>query len=108
MSYSTSRKNVTAARICTTVAFVSAGLAVLVWPILFGLFAVVLGLVGGFLGDRPLGFYAAAAGAAGAVLGIVLATGRDLFESRYICRICPVGDVHSPPPRAGYRLASLP
>jgi hypothetical protein len=73
MSYGTSRQSVSAARICTIIAFVFAGLAVLFWPFIFGLVAIILGLVGGFLGDRPLGFYAAAAGAAGAVLGIVLA-----------------------------------
>ncbi|BEL07118.1 hypothetical protein Q0Z83_053090 [Actinoplanes sichuanensis] len=73
MSYSTSRRSASAARVCTIIAFVFAGLAVLFWPFMFGLVAIILGLVGGFLGDRPLGFYAAVAGAAGAVLGIVLA-----------------------------------
>jgi hypothetical protein len=72
MSYSTSHRSVTAARVCTIVAFVFAGLAVLFWPFVFGLAAVILGLVGGFLGDRPLGFYAAAAGVAGAVVGVLL------------------------------------
>jgi hypothetical protein len=32
----------------------------------------VLGLVGGYLGDRPLGWYAAAAGVLGGALGFVL------------------------------------
>ncbi|GAA4935937.1 hypothetical protein [Actinoplanes utahensis] len=61
------------ARICTIIGFVCAVLAVLVYPVAFGLLAVALGLAGGFLGDRPLGWYAAAAGAGGAVLGLILA-----------------------------------
>lgn len=69
---STRRGSVTAARVCTILAFVFAAVAVLFVPLLFGLAALVLGLVGGFLGDRPLGWYAAAAGVAGGVLGAVL------------------------------------
>ncbi|WP_328472166.1 hypothetical protein OHA21_09145 [Actinoplanes sp. NBC_00393] len=61
-----------AARICTILAFVFAVGALLVSPLIFGLAAVVLGVVGAYLGDRPLGWYAAAAGAAGALLGILL------------------------------------
>ncbi|GAB2588330.1 hypothetical protein Aab01nite_48880 [Paractinoplanes abujensis] len=74
MSQMTSRRtgSVTGARVCTIIAFVLAALAVLFLPPVLGLAAVVLGLVGGYLGDRPLGWYAAAAGVAGAVLGMVL------------------------------------
>ena len=69
---STRRGSITGARVCTILAFVFAAVAVFFIPVLFGLAAVVLGLVGGFLGDRPLGWYAAAAGVAGGVLGTVL------------------------------------
>jgi uncharacterized membrane protein HdeD (DUF308 family) len=62
-----------AARVCTILAFVFAAVAVLFFPLLFGLVALVLGVVGGVLGDRPLGWYAAAAGVLGGVLGTVLA-----------------------------------
>ncbi|MBL7255358.1 hypothetical protein [Paractinoplanes lichenicola] len=74
MSQMTSRRtgSVTGARVCTIIAFVFAALAVLFLPPVMGLVAIVLGLVGGYLGDRPLGWYAAAAGAVGAVLGMVL------------------------------------
>lgn len=73
MSYPTGRRPNSGARICTIIAFVFAAIAVLFVPVLAGLIAVVLGVVGGALGDRPLGWYAAAAGVGGAVLGIVLA-----------------------------------
>ncbi|WP_067501922.1 hypothetical protein [Actinoplanes sp. TFC3] len=66
------RSGVTAARVCTIIGFVFAALALLFFPPIFGLAAVVLGVVGGSLGDRPLGWYAAAAGVAGAVIGMVL------------------------------------
>ncbi len=69
----TRRSTVSAARVCTIVGFVLAALAVVFAPMLFGLAALVLGLVAGFLGDRPLGWYAAAAGVAGGVLGTLLA-----------------------------------
>ncbi|WP_213000232.1 hypothetical protein [Winogradskya consettensis] len=66
------RSGVTAARVCTIVGFVFAALAIVFFPPVFGLVAVILGVVAGSLGDRPLGWYAAAAGVAGAVLGMVL------------------------------------
>ena len=47
--------------------------AILFLPPLFGLAGLVLGVIGGALGDRPLGWYAAAASVAGAVIGMVLA-----------------------------------
>ncbi|MBM2615541.1 hypothetical protein JIG36_08175 [Actinoplanes sp. LDG1-06] len=74
MTQVTTRRSgsITGARVCTILAFVFAAVAVLFIPVVFGLAAVVLGLVGGFLGDRPLGWYAAAAGAAGGILGVVL------------------------------------
>ncbi|AGL18861.1 hypothetical protein [Actinoplanes sp. N902-109] len=66
------RSGVTGARVCTILAFVFAAVAILFLPPIFGVAAIVLGIVGGFLGDRPLGWYAAAAGLAGAVIGMVL------------------------------------
>ncbi|MFC0006218.1 hypothetical protein [Micromonospora siamensis] len=62
-----------AARICTILGFVFAALALLLNPIIFGVIGVVLGIVGAVLGDKPLGWYAAAASVAGAVLGLVIA-----------------------------------
>ncbi|WP_430787235.1 hypothetical protein [Actinoplanes sp. G11-F43] len=73
MSHPSGGRPNSGARICTIIAFVFAVIAVLVYPVFAGLIAVILGLVGGFLGDRPLGWYAAAAGLGGAILGIVLA-----------------------------------
>jgi hypothetical protein len=70
---STTRRGVSAARVCTIIGFVFAAIAVLFFPIIFGLVAVVLGIVGGALGDRPMGWYAAAAGVAGGVAGTLLA-----------------------------------
>ena len=67
------RSGVTAARVCTILGFVFAALAVLFFPPLFGLAGLVLGVIGGVLGDRPLGWYAAAAGVVGGALGMLLA-----------------------------------
>ncbi|HWS38167.1 MAG TPA: hypothetical protein VN408_36205 [Actinoplanes sp.] len=73
MSHPSGRRPISGARICTIIAFVCAAIAVLLLPVLFGLIAFVLGLVAAFLGDRPLGWYASAAGVVGAFLGIALA-----------------------------------
>ncbi|MEU4693620.1 hypothetical protein [Actinoplanes sp. NPDC023714] len=70
----TTRGGVTAARVCTILAFVFAVLAFLFSPLLFGLAGLVLGVVGGYLGDRPLGWYAAGASVVGAVLGVIVAS----------------------------------
>jgi hypothetical protein len=67
------RPHSSAARVCTIIAFVFAALAVVFFPPVFGVAALVLGIVGGALGDRPLGWYAAAAGVLGGVLGLILA-----------------------------------
>ncbi|WP_306204536.1 hypothetical protein [Actinoplanes sp. RD1] len=67
------RSGVSAARVCTILGFVFAAIAILFFPLLFGLAGLVLGIVGGALGDRPLGWYAAAAGVAGGALGMLLA-----------------------------------
>ncbi|TDC64276.1 hypothetical protein E1258_08515 [Micromonospora sp. KC207] len=71
-THTTTRPRTNAARICTIVAFVFAALAVFVSPLVFGLLGVILGVVGAVLGDKPLGWYAAAASVAGAVLGMIL------------------------------------
>jgi hypothetical protein len=63
---------VTAARVCSIVAFVLAAIAVLFFPIVFGPAAIILGIVGLSMGDRVLGKWAIAAGVAGTVLGFVL------------------------------------
>jgi len=67
------RRTTTGARVCTILGFVCAVVAVLFLPPVFGLAAVVLGTLGGALGDRPLGWYAAALGVVGAVIGLVIA-----------------------------------
>jgi hypothetical protein len=76
MSYETSpaRPRSSAARICTIIAFVFAVLAVLLSPLIFGLLGLILGIVAAVLGDKPLGWYAAGASVAGAVLGVIIAT----------------------------------
>jgi len=69
------RPNISTARVCSIVGFVCAALAVPFAPLLFGLVAVVLGVSGAVLGDRPLGWYAAAAGVVGAAIGSLLRSG---------------------------------
>ena len=70
----TQRPRSSAGRACTIIAFVLAVVAIFFIPLLFGLAAVILGVVAAAaLGDKPLGWYAAGAGVVGAVLGIVLA-----------------------------------
>ena len=60
------------ARICTIAAFACAVIALFLVPLLFGLIAIVLGVIAATQGDKPLGWYAAGAGAAGAVIGMIL------------------------------------
>jgi hypothetical protein len=67
------RSSRTGARVCTILGFVFAVVAILFLPPVFGLVALVLGIVGGAMGDRPLGWYAAASGVVGAVIGMILA-----------------------------------
>ena len=66
------RPRTNAARICTIIAFVFAAIAIFILPPLFGLVGLVLGIVGAVLGDKPLGWYAAAASVAGAVIGMII------------------------------------
>jgi hypothetical protein len=66
------RRAGTGARVCTILGFVFAVVAILFLPPVFGLAGLILGIVGGALGDRPLGWYAAAAAVIGAVIGELL------------------------------------
>jgi hypothetical protein len=61
-----------AARICTIIAFVFAVLAVFLSPLIFGILGLILGIVGAVLGDKPLGWYAAAASVVGAIIGTLI------------------------------------
>ncbi|WDZ87542.1 hypothetical protein [Micromonospora cathayae] len=70
--HTTARPRTNAARICTILGFVFAAIAVFISPLLFGLAGLVLGIVGAVLGDKPLGWYAAAASVVGAVVGALL------------------------------------
>ncbi|MEU1885715.1 hypothetical protein [Micromonospora sp. WMMD987] len=66
------RPRTNAARICTILAFVFAVVALLIAPVIFGIIGLALGIVGAVLGDKPLGWYAAAANVAAIVLSLVL------------------------------------
>ncbi|MEH0973759.1 hypothetical protein V6U77_21785 [Micromonospora sp. CPCC 205546] len=70
--HSTARPRTNAARICTIVAFVFAVLALLLNPLIFGVIGLVLGIVGAVLGDKPLGWYAAAANVAAIVVSLLI------------------------------------
>ncbi|SBT53417.1 hypothetical protein [Micromonospora auratinigra] len=70
--HATARPRSSAARICTIIAFVFAAIAIFFLPPLFGLVGLVLGIVGAVMGDKPLGWYAAAASVAGAVIGMLI------------------------------------
>ncbi|MEU5561765.1 hypothetical protein [Micromonospora musae] len=69
---STARPHSSAARVCTILGFVFAVIALFLVPLVFGLVGVILGVVGAVLGDKPLGWYAAAASVVGALLGMLL------------------------------------
>lgn len=62
----------TGPRVCTIISFVFAAIAVLFFPIIFGLAAIVLSIVGFSLGDRALGKWAIVAAVVGTVLGFIL------------------------------------
>jgi hypothetical protein len=62
----------TAARVCTIISFVFAAIAVLFFPIIFGIAAIALSIVGYNMGDRALGKWAIAAAIVGTVLGFLL------------------------------------
>jgi Na+/phosphate symporter len=69
--YPPPRARTGSARTLTIVGFVLAGIAVLFAPPVFGLAAVVLGIIAHTKGD-PLGKWAIVAGIAGAIVGMVL------------------------------------
>lgn len=69
--YPPPRARTGSARTLTIVGFVLAGIAVLFAPPVFGLAAVVLGIIAHTKGD-PLGKWAIAAGIAGALVGMLL------------------------------------
>ncbi|MET8232345.1 MULTISPECIES: hypothetical protein [unclassified Micromonospora] len=69
---STARPRSNAARILTIVGFVFAVLALLLNPIIFGVLGVIAGIVGAVLGDKPLGWYAAAASVLAAIISLVI------------------------------------
>jgi hypothetical protein len=60
------------ARYCTIAAFVCAVIALFFLPPFFAVAAVVLGVIGATQGDKPLGWYAVAAGVAGGIIGMVI------------------------------------
>jgi hypothetical protein len=60
------------ARVCSILAFVFAAIAVLFYPIIFGVVAIVLAIIGYNKGDRELGKWAIIAAVAGTVLGFLL------------------------------------
>jgi hypothetical protein len=64
--------NVTGARVCAIIAFVLAGIAVFLFPIILGPAAIILGIVSMAMGDKVLGKWAIAAGVAGTALGMFL------------------------------------
>ncbi|MET8083237.1 hypothetical protein [Micromonospora sp. NPDC005197] len=68
----TARPRNNAARILTIVGFVFAVLALLLNPIIFGVLGVIAGVVGAVLGDKPLGWYAAAASVVAAIISLVI------------------------------------
>ena len=68
----TARQRTNAARILTIVGFVFAVLALLLNPIIFGVLGVIAGVVGAVLGDKPLGWYAAAASVVAAIISLVI------------------------------------
>ncbi|MEU6077341.1 hypothetical protein [Micromonospora sp. NPDC047074] len=70
--HSTARPRTNAARICTILGFVFAVLALLLNPLVFGVIGLVLGIVGAVLGDKPLGWYAAAANVAAIILSLLI------------------------------------
>ncbi|GAA4562231.1 hypothetical protein GCM10023176_02820 [Micromonospora coerulea] len=77
--HATARPRSSAARVCTILGFVFAVIAVFFLPPFFGLAGLILGIVGAVLGDKPLGWYAAAASVVGAILGLIIAAA--LFNS---------------------------
>jgi hypothetical protein len=62
----------TGARVCSVLGIVFGAIAVLFFPIIFGLVGIVLSVVGYSMGDRTLGKWAIVVSVVGTVLGFVL------------------------------------
>jgi hypothetical protein len=62
----------TSARVCSILGIVFGAIAVLFFPIIFGLVGIVLSIVGFATGDRQLGKWALVVSIAGTVVGFVL------------------------------------
>ncbi|MEH1102488.1 hypothetical protein [Micromonospora sp. CPCC 205561] len=71
-THPTARPRSNAARVCTILGFVFAVLALLLNPLIFGVIGLVLGIVGAVLGDKPLGWYAAAANVAAIIVSLLI------------------------------------
>lgn len=61
-----------AARVCSILGIVFGAIAILFFPIIFGIAGIVLAIVGYTRGDRTLGKWAIVVAVAGTVLGFVL------------------------------------
>jgi hypothetical protein len=68
----TSTPTRTGARVCSILGIVFGAIAVIFFPIFFGLAAIVLSIVGYAMGDRALGKWAIVVAVVGTVLGFVL------------------------------------
>jgi hypothetical protein len=68
----TSTPTRTGARVCSILGIVFGAIAVLFFPIFFGLAAIALSIVGYSMGDRTLGKWAIVVAVVGTVLGFVL------------------------------------
>ena len=62
----------TGARVCSILGIVFGAIAVLFFPIIFGLVGIVLSIIGYAMGDRALGKWAIVVSVVGTVLGFVL------------------------------------
>ncbi len=68
----TPRATGTGARVCNILSLVFAAIAILFLPIVFGIAAIVLAVVGYSMGDRALGKWALPISVVATILGFVL------------------------------------
>ena len=71
-SITTPRATGTGARVCNILSLVLAAIAIVFFPIIFGLASIVLAIVGFSRGDRALGRFALPISIVATVLGFVL------------------------------------
>lgn len=71
-SRETSSKAGTGARVCNILALVFSAIAIVFFPIIFGLAAIVLAIVGFSRGDRALGRWALPISVVATILGFLL------------------------------------